>query len=57
MNDIVIARIQLISVLDDVKSLTYDLTTDELDALIEEVTVLYERFNNDINIRKGGQPE
>jgi hypothetical protein len=55
MNDIVIARIQLISVLDDVKSLTYDLTTDELDALIDEVTVVYERFSDITEARVDGK--
>ena len=51
MDEIVIARIQLISVLDDVKSLTHDFTIDELDALIEEVTVLYERFSDYVDMR------
>ena len=55
MNDIVIARIELISVLDDVKSLTHDLTIGELDELIDEVTQLYERFNNIIDVRMDDQ--
>jgi hypothetical protein len=55
VNDIVIARIELISVLDDVKSLTHDLTIGELDELIDEVTQLYERFNNIIDVRMDDQ--
>ena len=55
MDDIVIARIQLISVLDDVKSLTHDLTIGELDELIEEVTVLYERFSDYVDMRADGK--
>ena len=45
MNDIVIARIELINVLDEVKTLTHDLTIGELDELIDEVTQLYERYS------------
>lgn len=57
MNEIVIARIELISVLDDLKSLTHDLTIGELDELIDELTVLYERYSDYVDMRKGGQPE
>ena len=53
MNDIVIARIQLIDALNEVKSLAHDLTVDELDALIDEVTVLYERFSDAVESRTG----
>jgi hypothetical protein len=53
MNDIVIARIQLIDALNEVKSLAHDLTVDELDALIDEVTVLYERFSDMTEARTG----
>jgi len=52
MNDIVITRIQLIDALNEVKSLAHDLTADELDALIDEVTVLYERFSDAVESRK-----
>jgi len=51
MYDIVIARIQLIDALNDVKSLSHDLTADELDALIDEVTVLYKRFSDAVESR------
>ena len=57
MNEEQIARVQLISVLDDVKSLTHDLTIGELDELIEEVTVLYERYSDYVDMREGVKPE
>ena len=57
MSDEQIARIQLLEALNNVQSIMHELTIGELDELIDEVTVLYERFNNDINMRKGGQPE
>jgi len=56
MQDIVIARIQLIDALNEVKSLSHDLTVDELDALIDEVTVLYERFSDITDARMGAKP-
>jgi hypothetical protein len=51
MQDIVIARIQLIDALNYIKSLSHDLTADELDVLIDEVTVLYERFSDAVESR------
>ena len=57
MDDIVIARIELISVLDEVKTLTHDLTIGELDELIDEVTQLYERYSIYANIRRGDKTE
>lgn len=57
MTDEQIARVQLISVLDDVKSLTHDLTIGELDELIDEVTVLYERYSDYVDMRNGEKPE
>jgi hypothetical protein len=52
MQDIVIARIQLIDALNDVGSLSHDLTADELDELIDEVKCLYERFSDVTDMRK-----
>jgi len=52
MQDIVITRIQLINVLDEVKSIIHDLTEEELDALIEDITVLYEKSTDRIDARK-----
>jgi hypothetical protein len=56
MQDIVIARIQLIDALNDVKSLSHDLTADELDELIDEVKCLYERFSDVTEARTGVKP-
>jgi len=56
MDYLTTARNQLIDVLNEVKSLTHDLTADELDALIDEVTVLYERFSDAVESRTGVKP-
>ena len=52
MNDEVIARIQLVSVLDNVQSIMHDLELSELDELIDEITCLYERFSDKVDERK-----
>jgi hypothetical protein len=57
MDEITIARIELIGVLDEIKTLTHDLTIGELDELINEVTHLYERYSIYANTRRGDQPE
>jgi hypothetical protein len=44
-------------VLDDVQSLMHQLTLDEMDELIDELTHLYVRFNNITDARKGVKPE
>jgi hypothetical protein len=46
MQDITTLRNQLIDVLTDVRKLSYNLTADELDELIDEVKCLYERFSD-----------
>jgi hypothetical protein len=51
MNDEQIARIELMGVLDDVQSIMHELTLDELDKLIDELTRLYERFSDVIDAR------
>ena len=53
MNEEVIARIELVSVLDDIQSIMHDLALSELDELIDELTHLYERFNVYANARNG----
>ena len=53
MNEEVIARIQLMDVLDNVQSIMHDLELSELDELIDELTHLYERFNVYANARNG----
>ncbi len=53
MNEEVIARIELVSVLDDIQSIMHDLAIVELDELIDELTELYTRYNNAIDERNG----
>ena len=53
MNEEQIARIELVSVLDDIQSIMHDLALSELDELIDELTHLYERFNVYANARNG----
>ena len=57
MNDEVIARIQLLDVLDDVQSIMHDLELSELDELIDELTCLYERYNIYASARNGDKQE
>ena len=57
MNEGQIARVQLMGVLDDIQSIMHDLTLSEMDELIDEVTRLYEHYNNVIDARKGVKPE
>lgn len=55
MNEEQIARIELVSVLDDIQSIMHDLALSELDELIDELTHLYERFNNITDARMDDQ--
>ena len=57
MNEEQIARVQFMGVLDDIQSIMHDLTLSEMDELIDEVTRLYEHYNNVIDARKGVKPE
>lgn len=57
MNDEVIARIQLNDVLDKIQGIAYELTLDEMDELIDEVTCVYERFSDITEARNGVKPE
>lgn len=57
MTDEQIARVQLVSVLDNVQSIMHDLTLGEMDELIDELTVLYERYSDYVDMRKGVKPE
>jgi hypothetical protein len=52
MDEEVMARIELVSVLDDVQSIMHDLELSELDELIDEITCLYERFSDKVDERK-----
>ena len=45
MTDEQMAMMQLVSVLDDIQSMMHELTLDERNELIDELTHLYERYN------------
>ena len=51
------AMVQLVSVLDDIQSMMHELALDERNELIDELTVLYERYNVYVQSRMGGQHE
>ena len=57
MDEEVIARIQLLDVLDDVQSMMHELTLSELNELIDELTHLYERYNVYASARKHDKQE
>jgi len=57
MNEEQIARVQLVNVCNDIKSIMHELTIGELDELIDEVTVLYERYSDYVDMRNGEKPE
>ena len=57
MDEEVIARIELVSVLDDIQSIMHDLAIVEIDELIDELTHLYERYNIYASTRNGDQHE
>ena len=50
-----IAIIQLVGVLDDIQSMMHELTLDERNELIDELTHLYERYNVYAQSRNGDQ--
>jgi|688.fasta_scaffold1733806_1 hypothetical protein len=51
-----IAIMQLVGVLDDIQSMMHELTLDERNELIDELTHLYERYNIYANARKHDEP-
>jgi DNA topoisomerase VI subunit B len=57
MDEKVMARIELVGVLDDIQSMMHELTLSELDELIDELTHLYERYNVYAQSRNGDKPE
>jgi hypothetical protein len=52
MDEEVMARIELVSVLNDISLIMHDLELSELDELIDEITCLYERFSDKVDERK-----
>jgi hypothetical protein len=52
MDEEVMARIELVSVLNDISLIMHDLELDELDELIDEIKCVYERFSDITDARK-----
>jgi len=48
---------KLLSLFNGIKSIMHDLTLDELDELIDELTCLYERFSDITDTRNGDKQE
>ena len=57
MDEEVMARIELVSVLNDISLIMHDLELDELDELIDEIKCVYERFSDITDARNGVKPE
>ena len=57
MDEEVMARIELVSVLNDISLIMHDLELSELDELIDELTHLYERYNVYADARNGDKQE
>jgi hypothetical protein len=57
MDEEVMARVELMGVLDDVQSIMHELTLDELDVLIDDIKCVYERFSDITDARNGVKPE
>jgi hypothetical protein len=57
MDEEAMARIKLMGVLDDVQSIMHELTLGELDALIDEIKCVYERFSDITDARNGDKQE
>jgi hypothetical protein len=57
MDEEVMARIQLVSVLNDISLIMHDLELSELNELIDELTHLYERYNVYASARKHDKQE
>ena len=53
MDDEQITKIQLNDVLDKIQGISYGLTLDEMNELIDEVTCIYERFSDITEARNG----
>jgi hypothetical protein len=51
MQDLIMARIMFTATLTTLESLMMHLTEDELDALIDELNDVYEKYNNMVDAR------
>ena len=56
MTDEQMAMIQLMSILDDIQSMMYELTLGERNELIDELTELYTRYNVYAQSRNSDKP-
>jgi hypothetical protein len=52
MDEEVMARIELVSVLNDISLIMHELELSELDELIDEIKCVYERFSDKVDERK-----
>lgn len=50
-------RMELMSVLNDVESLVSELTEDELNDLINDITRVYEHYSENVDMIKHDKPE
>jgi hypothetical protein len=57
MDKEVMARIELMGVLDNIQSIMHELTLGELDVLIDDIKCVYERFSDITDARKSVKPE
>ena len=57
MDDLIMARVMLIAALSTLGDLMMYLTEEELDALINELTTLYEKYNDIVDTRIDDQSE
>jgi hypothetical protein len=57
MDDLIITRIMLSDMLNDLNGLMHGLTEDELDALVDALDEVYVEFKTIVDARNGDQSE
>ena len=57
MDDLIIARIMLSDMLNDLNGLMHGLTEDELDALVDALDEVYVEFKTIVDARNGDKQE
>jgi len=57
MDDLIIARIMLSDMLNDLNGLMHGLTEDELDALVDALDEVYVEFKTIVDARNNDKPE